>query len=94
MPGFLYAVFGTISEITIGPAAVNALITFNYAGPSVARALTLTFYAGIIQISLAFLRLGFLLKFVSAPVLSAFTSVVSIQVGTSQLKGLLGIEVI
>ena len=33
VPGFLYTVFGTIKEVTIGPTAVNALISYNYAGP-------------------------------------------------------------
>ena len=58
MPGFLYTVFGTIKEVTIGPTAVNALISYNYAGPSAARALTLAFWTGLIQISLAFFQMG------------------------------------
>ena len=37
---------------------------------------------------------GFLINFVSAPVMSAFTSAVSIQVATSQIKGLLGLKVL
>ena len=36
---------------------------------------------------------GFLINFISAPVISAFTSAVSIQVATSQIKGLLGLKV-
>ena len=36
---------------------------------------------------------GVLLGFISAPVISAFTSAVSIQVMTGQLKGLLGLKV-
>ena len=36
---------------------------------------------------------GRLLGFISAPVISAFTSAVSIQVATSQVKGLLGLKV-
>ena len=58
VPGFLYTVFGTIKEVTIGPTAVNALISYNYAGPSAARALTLAFWTGLIQISLAFFQMG------------------------------------
>lgn len=37
--------------------------------------------------------LGFLVNFISAPVISAFTSAVAIQVVTSQIKGLLGLQV-
>ena len=39
------------------------------------------------------LNLGCLISFISAPVISAFTSAVSIQVATSQVKGLLGLKV-
>ena len=35
---------------------------------------------------------GFLTNFISAPVISAFTSAVSINVMTSQVKGLLGLK--
>ncbi len=61
MPGFLYAVFGSISEVTIGPTAVNALISFNYAGASASRALTFAFFTGLIQISLAVFKMGMIL---------------------------------
>ena len=40
-----------------------------------------------------FINSGRLLGFISAPVISAFTSAVSIQVATSQVKGLLGLKV-
>ena len=93
MPGFLYALFGTTKEVTIGPTAVNALMSYNYAGPSVIRALTLAFFCGLIEIAAGVLNLGFLLSFISMPVISAFTSVVSITIITSQVKGLLGLKV-
>ena len=35
---------------------------------------------------------GFLTNFISAPVIAAFTSAVSINVMTSQMKGLLGLK--
>ena len=39
-----------------------------------------------------FLISGFLTNFISAPVIAAFTSAVSINVMTSQIKGLLGLK--
>jgi len=77
----------------VGPTAVNALMSYNYAGPSAIRSLTLTFFAGLIEIGAGVLNLGGLIGFISAPVISAFTSAVSIQVMTSQVKGLLGLKV-
>ena len=57
------------------------------------KALTLSFYAGLIEILAGILNLGSLINFISVPVISAFTSAVSIQVATSQVKGLLGLKV-
>ena len=48
VPGFAYAIFGTIKEATVGPTAVNALMSYTYAGPSVTHALTLSFFVGLI----------------------------------------------
>lgn len=93
VPGFVYALFGTCKETTVGPTAVNAVMSFNYAGASVVYALTLSFFTGIIEIAAGLFNLGFLINFISAPVISAFTSAVSIQVATSQVKGLLGLQV-
>ena len=42
----------------MGPTAVNALMSYNYAGPSAIRSLTLTFFAGLIEIGAGVLNLG------------------------------------
>ena len=73
------------------------------------RCLTLSFFVGLIEISLGVLNLGtlviyitlhilqftsplgFLLNYISQPVIKAFSSAVAIQVSTSQVKGLLGL---
>jgi hypothetical protein len=58
VPGFAYAIFGTIKEATVGPTAVNALMSYNYAGTSVTAALTLSFFTGLIEIAAGILNLG------------------------------------
>lgn len=62
VPGFIYAIFGTCKEVTIGPTAVNALMTHNYAGNIntniVEAALTLGFFSGLIEIGTGILNLG------------------------------------
>ncbi|XP_059079946.1 sodium-independent sulfate anion transporter-like isoform X2 [Tigriopus californicus] len=93
VPAFVYAVLGTCKESNIGPTAVNALMSFNYAGNSVVHAVALAFFSGIIEILAGCFKLGFLVHFISSPVISAFTSAVSIQVATSQVKGLLGLQI-
>ena len=49
---------GTCKEATIGPTAPNALLSFNYAGHSVVHALTLGFFAGIVEIFAGIFNLG------------------------------------
>ena len=49
---------GTCKEATVGPTAVNALMSYNYAGSSVVKSLTLAFFTGIAEIVAGFLNLG------------------------------------
>ena len=58
VPGFIYGVLGTCKEATIGPTAPNALLSFNYAGNSIVHALTLGFFAGIVEIFAGLFNLG------------------------------------
>ena len=68
-------------QITVGPTAVNYLMSYNYAGGSPYKAVTLSFWAGLIEMLAGFFNLGFMIQFISKPVLSAFTNVVAIKVG-------------
>jgi len=91
VPGFIYCILGTTRQSTVGPTAVNSLMSFNYAGGSPYKAVTLAFFSGLIEILAGILNLGFLIQYISGPVISAFSSAVSIQVITSQVKGFFGI---
>lgn len=91
VPGFIYCLLGTTKEATIGPTAVMSIMSYSYAGGSPYKAVTLAFYTGCIEIICGLLNLGFLVQYISQPVLVAFSSAVAIQVITSQVKGLLGI---
>ncbi|XP_039289871.1 sodium-independent sulfate anion transporter [Nilaparvata lugens] len=90
---FLYAIFGTVKEVSIGPTSLMALLTFEYT-----RELTpdfvimLVFVSGIVEFLMALLKLGFLVNFISTPVTSGFTTATSIIIIVSQLKGLLGVR--
>ena len=58
----MYAIFGTCKEVTVGPTAVNALMTYNYVGSLntniIDAALTLGFFSGLIEIGTGILNLG------------------------------------
>ena len=70
----------------MGPTAVNSLMSFNYAGGSPYKAVTLAFFSGLIEILAGILNLGFLIQYISGPVISAFSSAVSIQVVIKSLN--------
>jgi sulfate permease, SulP family len=56
-----------------------------------AYALTLAFLVGLIQFGMGIFRLGFVVNFLSHPVISGFTSAAAIIIGLSQVKHLLRI---
>ena len=85
VPGFIYCILGTTRQSTVGPTAVNSLMSFNYAGGSPYKAVTLAFFSGLIEIMAGILNLGFLIQYISGPVISAFSSAVSIQVAMSSI---------
>jgi SulP family sulfate permease len=101
VPLVLYALFGTSRQLAVGPVAMVSLLTAAGIGALkpetpeayLALALTLAFMVGAIQFLMGIFRLGFLVNFLSHPVISGFTSAAAIIIGLSQLKHLLGIKI-
>lgn len=101
VPLVLYALFGTSRQLAVGPVAMVALLTASGIGalkPETPEAylllaLTLALIVGAIQFLMGVFRLGFLVNFLSHPVISGFTSAAAIIIGLSQLKHLLGIKI-
>jgi SulP family sulfate permease len=100
LPAIVYAWLGTSRQLSVGPGALTALLTAGGIG-LLAQAGTPDYFAmvtllaltvGLIQFSLGFFRLGFLVNFLSSPVFLGFTSAAAILIGLSQLKHLLGIN--
>ncbi|XP_057371308.1 sodium-independent sulfate anion transporter-like isoform X2 [Daphnia carinata] len=90
---FAYTVFGSVRESSIGPTAVMALMTFSYANEGgAAYAALLSFLAGAIELCAGLLNLGFLVEFISAPVISGFCSAAALTVASTQVKGLFGLK--
>ncbi|XP_015363590.1 PREDICTED: sodium-independent sulfate anion transporter-like [Diuraphis noxia] len=55
----MYIIFGSVRQITIGPASVVALLTFNYVNPALpTTAVILCFVSGIVELICGLLRLG------------------------------------
>jgi len=100
LPLVLYAIFGTSASLAVGPVAVAALMTASalsgFASPGspdyIGAALVLAVLSGLILIAMGVLRLGFLVNFLSHPVISGFITASGILIAISQLKHILGVE--
>ncbi|MCB9291833.1 MAG: solute carrier family 26 protein [Lewinellaceae bacterium] len=100
IPLILYAIFGTSRQLAVGPVAMVSLLTATGIGAMaqggtetyILLAITLALFVGLIQFLLGAFRLGFLVNFLSHPVISGFTSAAALIIGLSQLKHLLGIK--
>lgn len=100
IPCFVYAFFGSSRQLAVGPTAMISLLTGSgivaLAGADVALAIqlavTLAFMVGVIQLLLGFFRMGFLVNYLSHPVISGFTSAAAVIILFSQLKHLLGVD--
>ena len=100
VPLIIYALFGTSRQMSVAPVAMDSLLTAS--GVSliaqtgsedyIAAAITLAMCVGVIQFSLGVSRLGFLINFLSHPVIQGFTSAAAFIIAVSQLKHLLGIN--
>ena len=100
LPLVLYAVFGTSASLAVGPVAVAALMTASalssFAAPGspeyIGASLVLAALSGLILIAMGVLRLGFLVNFLSHPVISGFVTASGILIAISQLKHIFGVE--
>ena len=90
---FVYCVFGSAKDVTIGPTAIMALMTNTYAQHGPQYAVLLSFLSGIIILLCGLLHLGFLIDFISVPVIAGFTSAAALTIASGQWKGLLGLTV-
>ncbi len=100
LPLIVYGIFGSSRVLGVGPVAIVSILVASAVGGFVQSgtadylqlALTLAFLVGIIQLGMGLFRVGFLVNFISHPVLAGFTSGASLIIGFSQLKHLLGID--
>ncbi len=101
LPLILYALFGTSRQLAVGPVAMVSLLTAAGVGALaevgsetfIALTIALALFVGLIQFLLGAFRLGFLVNFLSHPVISGFTSAAALIIGFSQLKHLLGVDI-
>lgn len=100
VPQVIYAIFGSARQVAIGPVAMDSLIvatgvsTLALAGSEsyIEIAILLAFMVGTIQFVLGIFSLGFIVNFLSRPVITGFTSAVALIIGINQFRNLLGVD--
>ena len=102
VPQIMYAIFGSSRQVAIGPVAIDSLIVASgvsalaLAGSEsyIAIAILLALVVGAIQFLMGVFRLGFIVNFLSKPVITGFTSALALIIGVNQFKNLLGVDFI
>ena len=101
VPLLMYAFLGTSRQLAVGPVAMVSLLTaagigmVSEAGSEtfISLAILLALLVGLFQFFMGVFRLGFLVNFLSHPVISGFTSAAALIIGFSQLKHLFGVSI-
>jgi len=99
-PILLYAMLGTSRHLAVGPVAMDSILVAGAVGAIatvgaesyVLIAAALGMMVGGIQAGLGFLRAGFLVNFLSRPVVAGFTAAAALIIAASQLGHLLGVS--
>jgi SulP family sulfate permease len=101
VPQIIYALTGTSRQLAVGPVAMDSLLvaagltSIAAAGSDryIELAIALALMMGTIQLLLGIVRAGFLVNFLSKPIVSGFTSAAALIIGANQMTNLLGIEI-
>ncbi|KAH7123547.1 sulfate permease-like protein [Dendryphion nanum] len=100
LPNFLVTLMGTSKDLSTGPTSLMGLLTAEiiadvthegYSPQAIASAVAMS--VGIYSLAIGMLKLGFLLEFISVPVLSGFISAAAIVIMLGQIPSLFGVTV-
>ncbi|KAJ6351278.1 hypothetical protein OIU78_007237 [Salix suchowensis] len=101
VPPLVYAMLGSSKDLAVGTVAVASLLISSMLGKEVnpnenaklyvQLAFTATFFSGVFQAALGFLRLGFIVDFLSHATIVGFMGGAATVVCLQQLKGILGL---
>ncbi|KAL3675632.1 hypothetical protein R1sor_025580 [Riccia sorocarpa] len=102
VPPLIYAMLGSSKHMVIGPVAVVSTLLGSMLRSEIdpetdaenylRLALTATFFAGLVQLGLGILRMGFLVDFLSHAAIVGFMSGAAVSIALQQLRGLLGLR--
>ena len=100
IPVLIYAILGSSRQLAVGPVAMVSLLIVAGVGELadagsdrfIHLAIMTALGVGTVQFLMGVFRMGFLVNFLSHPVLSGFTSAAALIIGASQLSNLLGLD--
>ena len=88
----MYLIFGSCKDVTVGPTAIMSILTAPYAEKGAEYAVLLAFICGVVILLFGTLRLGFVIDFISVPVIAGFVTAASITIASKQLGKVLGLD--
>jgi SulP family sulfate permease len=96
----VYAVVGTSRYISVGPVAIDSLLTAAAVAPLAdgdtaryaALASLMAIIVGVLQVGAGLARLGALVNLISVPVVTGFTSAAALTIALSQVPALRGLD--
>lgn len=100
VPLIVYAFLGTSRQLSVGPVAMDSLfvaatvsvMAASGTGRYIELAILLALMIGALQLIFGLVRLGFLVNFLSKPVIVGFTSAAALIIACNQLGYLMGID--
>jgi sulfate permease, SulP family len=100
VPLIIYGLMGTSPALGVGPTAIASVMTASAVGvlaregseDYVPIVILLTFLVGVIRLGLGLVRAGFLVNFMSRPVLSGFVNAAALVIAGSQIAHLTGLQ--
>jgi len=100
-PLAVYALIGSSRALAVGPVAIASVMTASAIGAlglasvaeTTAAALALALMVGVVLLLLGLARAGFLVNFLSHPVLTGFTAAAAVTIATGQVRTLAGLDV-
>jgi len=102
IPLFIYAFFGTSRQLSIGPVAVSSIVLAEgisrlgvepLSSEFIAYAIAAGLFIGLLQMIFGLLKMGFLVNFLSQPVIAGFTTAAAFIILASQLSDFLGFSI-
>ncbi|XP_062557985.1 sodium-independent sulfate anion transporter-like [Armigeres subalbatus] len=89
---FMYFLFGSVKDVTVAPTSIMAIMIQKIVTTLGPGSALLTLLAGGVTFLFGILNLGILVRFISMPVITGFTTAACLTIGSAQLRSLFGIS--